>query len=124
MKDGKYVILCVDDDADLLESLRLVLEGSGYLMESARSAEEGLRRYREVQPDLVLVDLMMEEIDAGANLVKELRALGKTPPVYMLSSVGDGLSSNTDYSALGLAGVLQKPVNPNVLKATLKARLK
>jgi len=124
MKDGKYVILCVDDDADLLESLRLVLEGSGYLMESARSAEDGLRRYREVQPDLVLVDLMMEEIDAGANLVKELRALGKTPPVYMLSSVGDGLSSNTDYSALGLAGVLQKPVNPNVLKATLKARLK
>jgi DNA-binding response OmpR family regulator len=124
MKDGKYVILCVDDDADLLESLRLVLEGSGYLMESARSAEEGLRRYREVQPDLVLVDLMMEEIDAGANLVKELRALGKTPPVYMLSSVGDGLSSNTDYSALGLAGVLQKPVNPNILKATLKARLK
>jgi DNA-binding response OmpR family regulator len=124
MKDGKYVILCVDDDADLLESLRLVLEGSGYLMESARSAEEGLRRYREVQPDLVLVDLMMEEIDSGANLVKELRALGKTPPVYMLSSVGDGLSSNTDYSALGLAGVLQKPVNPNILKATLKARLK
>jgi DNA-binding response OmpR family regulator len=124
MKDGKHVILCVDDDADFLDSLRMIVESHGYVMETAGSAEEGLRKYKSVKPDFVLVDLMMEEIDAGTNFVKELRALGPTPPVYMLSSVGDTLSVSTDYSALGLSGVLQKPINPNVLKATLKAKLK
>ena len=67
---------------------------------------------------------MMEEVDAGTNFVKEIKALGEAPPIYMLSSVGDTLTISTDYSALGLAGVLQKPINPNVLTATLKARLK
>jgi len=124
MKDSRYVILCVDDDPDFLDSLRLILESKNYIMESAASAEEGLRKYKAVKPDLILVDLMMEEVDAGINFVKELKALGPTPPIYMLSSVGDGLSASTDYSSLGLSGVLQKPISPNVLKATLKAKLK
>jgi two-component system, chemotaxis family, chemotaxis protein CheY len=66
---------------------------------------------------------MMEEVDSGTNLVKEIKALGPTPPIYMLSSVGDGLNLSTDYSQLGLSGVLQKPINPQVLLSTLKARL-
>ena len=80
--------------------------------EPAESAEDGLLRYKEVTPDLVIVDLMMEEVDAGTNFVKDVRALGNPPPIYMLSSVGDNLNLSTDYSALGLSGVLQKPVNP------------
>jgi DNA-binding response OmpR family regulator len=62
-------------------------------------------------------------VDSGVNFVKEIRALGTIPPVYMLSSVGDGLNSSTDYSALGLSGVLQKPINPQILMSTLKARV-
>jgi len=44
--------------------------------------------------------------------------------VYMLSSVGDNLNISTDYSQLGLTGVLQKPINPHLLLSTLKAKLK
>lgn len=124
MKNGKFVILCVDDDQDFLDSLKMILEGNDYIMESANSAEEGLKQYKAQKPDLVIVDLMMEEVDAGTTFVKELRAHGNPPPMYMLSSVGDSLNLSTDYSALGLAGVLQKPINPNVLISTLKARLK
>jgi DNA-binding response OmpR family regulator len=89
----------------------------------AHTAEEGLRIYKERKPDLLIVDLMMEEVDAGTHLVTELRALGDTPPIYMLSSVGDGLSLQTDTTQLGLAGVLQKPVDPQVLLTLLKAKL-
>ena len=124
MKDGKHLILCIDDDQDFLDSLRIILENTSYTMISANSAEEGLRRYKGTKPDLVIVDLMMEEVDAGTNFVKEIRAMGSTPPVYMLSSVGDNLNLSTDYSQLGLTGVLQKPINPNLLLATLKAKLK
>ena len=63
MKNGKYLILCVDDDNDILEALRLRLEKAGYLTATALSAEEGLKRFKETQPDLIIADLMMEEID-------------------------------------------------------------
>ena len=123
-KSKKHLILCVDDDRDFLDSLKMIIESGGYRMETANSAQEGLKKYQEVRPSMVIVDLMMEEIDSGINFVKELRALGSTPPIYMLSSVGDNLNANIDFSQLGLTGVLQKPINPDKLMATLKAQLK
>ena len=124
MKDGKYVILCIDDDQDFLNSLRIVIEGGGYHMEAAGSAEEGLRKYSTVKPDLIIVDLMMEEVDAGTGFVRDIRAMGKIPPTYLLSSVGDNLHLCADCAALGLTGVLQKPISPPLLLSTLKAKLK
>jgi DNA-binding response OmpR family regulator len=124
MKDGKYVILCVDDDQDLLDAMRLVLEKNGYFMVEARSAEVGLQKFKRENPDLIIVDLMMEEVDAGTSLVKELKAAGNTRPVYMLSSVGDNLNVTIDYSELGLAGVFQKPINNQQLLTVLKTKLK
>jgi DNA-binding response OmpR family regulator len=124
MQDGKFVILCVDDDQDLLDAMRLVLEKNGYVMVAARSAEAGLRTYKECNPDLVIIDLMMEEVDAGTSLVKELKAAGNTKPVYMLSSVGDNLNVTIDYAELGLTGVFQKPINNQQLLTVLKTKLK
>jgi DNA-binding response OmpR family regulator len=124
MTNGKYTILCVDDDQDLLDALRLVLEKHGYTMVEARSAEQGLRRWQESTPDLIIVDLMMEEVDAGTSLVRNLKASGNTRPVYMLSSVGESLNSNIDYNELGLAGVFQKPIDHQQLLTVLKAKLK
>jgi len=123
MRKGKPLILCVDDDPDFLDSLRVVLESNGYAVETAGSAEDGLRTYKDEKPDLLIVDLMMEEVDSGTNFVKELRSLGPPPPIYMLSSVGDGLNLATDYTQLGLSGVLQKPIHPPQLLSTLKAKL-
>jgi len=48
MKDGKYVILCVDDDSDFLESSRIFLEANDYIVESAPSAEDGLKNFANV----------------------------------------------------------------------------
>lgn len=124
MKDGKYVVLCIDDDEDVLYSLRLILENNGYEMVEAGSAEEGLKAYKENNPDFILVDLMMESIDAGKNFVKELKLLNNEAPVYMLSSVGDSLAQNVDFSELGLMGVFQKPIDSNTLLSTLKRKLK
>ena len=124
MQDGKHVILYVEDDPDFLFAMRTLLEKHGYVMVEARSAEEGLRAYKQSPPDLIIVDLMMEEVDAGAAFVKELRLLGNTAPIYMLSSVGDNLSATTDYSELGLSGVFQKPLDNDMLLSILKSKLK
>jgi DNA-binding response OmpR family regulator len=123
MKDGKHVILCVDDDEDILDSTKLVLEANGFLVETARSAEEGLRTFRSAEPDLIIVDLMMEEVDAGTGLVKSLKLAGNTAPVYMLSSVGDQLSMSADYTSLGLNGVFQKPIDSETLIRTIRSKL-
>ncbi len=123
MKNEKYVILYVDDDQDFLDSIRSVLESNGYIMEEALTAEEGLKKYKATNPDFILVDLMMEEVDSGVNLVKELRLLNNSVPIYLLSSVGDQMNSTTSYSDLGLAGVFSKPVDPVRLLDTIKAKL-
>jgi len=124
MKDGKYIILCIDDDQDVLDSIRIILEKSGYIMVEALTAEEGLKVYKEVNPDFIIVDLMMEEIDAGRNFAKELKLLDNKSPVYLLSSIGDSLTLNINFSELNLQGVFQKPVDINTLLTTLKTKLK
>jgi DNA-binding response OmpR family regulator len=118
------VILAIDDDPDVLNTLRIILEANGYQMVDAYSAEEGLKKYKESKPDFILVDLMMEEVDAGLNFVKEIRLLNNKSPVYMLSSVGDNLSQTASYIELGLDGVLQKPVNSNTLLKIIQAKIK
>ena len=123
MQDGKHVILCVDDDPDILEYLETVLTAAGYVVATAPSAEDGLKVYKEVSPELMIVDLMMEEIDAGTSFVKELKIMGNTAPIFMLSSMGDNLNETMDYSALGLAGVFQKPVDKDMMLSTIAAKL-
>ncbi len=124
MKDGKFVVLCIDDDDDVLLSLRMVLEKNGYSVVEARSGEDGLSVYKKESPDFVIVDLMMESIDAGRNFAKELRLLNNTAPVYMLSSAGDALVKNFDFVELGLNGVFQKPIDSKTLLSTLDVKLK
>ena len=123
MSDNKPVILCLDDDPDVLSFLQIILEAEGYAFFGADSAEEGLRVYKEIRPDLLIVDLMMEEVDAGTGFVKEIKLLGNTAPVFLLSSVGDNLSMTMDYTALGLAGVFQKPLTKVFLLTVLKTKL-
>ena len=123
MPDTKRVVLCIDDDPDILSFLQVVLEAEGYQYAGAASAEEGLRVYDESDPDLIIVDLMMEEVDAGTGFVKELQRRRNEAPVFMLSSVGDNLVATTDYAALGLAGVFQKPLARRQLVSVLKATL-
>lgn len=124
MQDGKHVILCIDDDQDILEFMTTVLAAADYKVSTASTGEEGVKVYKDIHPDLIIVDLMMEEVDAGTNFVKELRAQGCSVPIFMLSSMGDDLNQITDYSALGLAGVLQKPLESKKLLALLEAKLK
>jgi DNA-binding response OmpR family regulator len=123
MTDKTFVILAIDDDPDVLNGLRIILEANGMKMVEAYSAEEGVRKYKESHPDFILVDLMMEEVDAGLNFVKEIRLLNNKAPIYMLSTVGDSLTQNTDYSELGLSGVLQKPVNNKALLKIIQSKM-
>lgn len=123
MRDGRHVILCVDDDQDILASLRLVLESAGHLVVTASTAAEGRAAVAAEQPDLLLVDLMMEEVDAGLRLLTALREQGVATPAFFLSSAGDYLHEMADVGQLGADGVFQKPLAPDVLLSVIAGRL-
>ena len=123
MSEKAPVILYVDDDPDYREVMRVILQGKGYELVEASSGEEGLEVYQRTRPDLIIVDLMMEEVDTGAHFAKELRLLGNTAPIYMLSSVGEDMNLSADHVSMGLAGVFQKPISPAILLSVIKQRL-
>ncbi len=123
MQDGKYVVLCIDDDVDICECLKIFLEENDYIPVLAESAEDGYRVYEETKPDLIIVDMMMEIADSGIAFTKKVREQNNSIPIYMLSSVGAGLSMNIDYNEIGLTGILQKPIDNELLLSLLKTSL-
>lgn len=120
--EKKRTVLYVEDDPDYREAVRAILESGGYEVLEAATAEEGLQVFQDSRPDIALVDMMMEEVDAGVNLVRELRAAGEDVDVFLLTSLGDALTMTKDFRDLGLAGVLQKPVRAEMLLALLRSR--
>ena len=116
-------VLYVEDDPDFREAVTTIMEAGGYRVLQASSGEEGLHLYREEKPDVILLDLMMEEVDAGMNLVKELRASGEDVPILVLTSLGDALVQSKDFSDLGISAVLQKPVRGETLLALLRSKI-
>ncbi|GMV27430.1 MAG: hypothetical protein AMXMBFR58_34610 [Phycisphaerae bacterium] len=123
MSNRKHVILYVDDDEDCRVAMRQLLHSQGIEMVEASDGESGLRAFSEHSPDLVIVDLMMEEIDSGVNFLRRVRSAGSKVPVYLMSSVGDSLAMTTNAAELGFTGVLQKPFSKDWLRSIIQSQL-
>ena len=121
---GEKTILIIDDDPDIRSTIRIVLESGGYSVGGASTAEEGLKIANKTKPDAIIVDLMMESIDAGAKLSQQLKDVGFGGPIYLLSSAGDAVRLNLDSRELGLTGIFQKPLDHKVLLNTLDRELR
>ena len=119
----KKTILIIDDDPDIRSSMRIVLEASDFSVGEAATGEEGLKTAKRIDPDAIIVDLMMESVDAGSRLSQQLKEDGFEGPVYLLSSAGNSVRFNLDSRELGLAGIFQKPIDHKILVDTLKKKL-
>ena len=119
----KKTVLIIDDDADIRSSMRIVLEAAGFNVGEAATGDEGLKIVKRIDPDAIIVDLMMETVDAGSRMSQQLKDDGFEGPVYLLSSAGNAVRLNLDVRELGLAGIFQKPIDHKVLVETLKKKL-
>ena len=110
-------ILVVDDDPDMVETSRIVLEKAGYSVESASSLEEGLAKLADTGPDLLILDVMMAEPDDGLRFARKARRAGFTLPILMLTSVNQalGLQIGKDEEIVPVDEFVEKPVDPAVL---------
>jgi CheY-like chemotaxis protein len=82
-------ILIVDDDLDFIEISRINLEGKGYQVRSASDGKEGWKRVEKERPDLIIMDLMMEKLDAGMALSHKIKSHPRyaSIPILMLTSI-------------------------------------
>ena len=125
----KARILIVDDDADFVESTRIVLESKPYEVIVAVNGDDALRKAAEEKPDLILLDIIMPVKDGftAAEQLKKDRELVKIP-VLMLTSYstkGSGTEIPRDRGyALEAEDYIEKPVSPQNLLAAIEKNLK
>ena len=112
-------ILIVDDDPDILEAAQLVLEKEGHDVVTAASRAEGMAAIVSGSPDLLILDVMMEEADDGFVMAQDLRRDGVTLPIMMLTSVGTatGMNFGRDDEMVPVDEFQSKPIDPSVLIA-------
>jgi DNA-binding response OmpR family regulator len=117
-------ILMIDDDSDFRTAVRSILENAGYACVEADSARHGLKLAGEEDPDLILLDVMMEDISSGFRFVKERLLTEDTNaeahiPILMLTSIQKLTSLNFRDRIMELLspsdGFLDKPVDPGML---------
>jgi two-component system response regulator AtoC len=111
---NEHTILVVEDDTDVRESIREVLEDAGYHVTTASNGREGLDRLEVARPSLILLDLMMP-VMSGPELLAILQQRGSDVPVVVVSAYCD----HADESA-GVAGFISKPVRLQKLLDTVR----
>jgi DNA-binding response OmpR family regulator len=119
-------VLIVDDDPDIVDSLKLVLAAEGYEAAAATSREECMRAVEKEKPDLIILDVMMEQPDDGFVVAQDLRSAGASIPIVMLSSIGHvtGYKFGRDSEVAPVDEFVSKPVAPKDLVAKVKKLLR
>ena len=110
-------ILVVDDDPDITFAISLFLKRAEHEVQVAATRADGLKAIEAFKPDLLILDVMMEQPDDGIAMAQELRRQGNTLPILMLTSVGrvTGLSYGRDQELVPVDAFFEKPVRPEDL---------
>ena len=130
---SKKQILIIDDDPDQRLTVRLPLEAAGYQVFEANNSKEGLKQVKEVKPDLIILDVMMDTTTAGFQVALELHNQDlnseykefRQTPIIMLTAIHSTtpLRFEPDGDYLPVEIFLEKPVDTEVLLAKIKELL-
>ena len=119
-------ILVVDDDSDIVEATQLFLSKEGHQVDVAYNREDGLSKVRSFNPDLLILDVIMEQPDDGFTIAQELRRAGNKVPILMLTSVEtvSGLAFGKDSVMVPVDEFQSKPIEPAKLIEKVNQLLK
>jgi len=121
--------MVVDDDSDYRFQQRVQLEASGYAVIEADSAEQAMEELEKTRPDLALVDLMMEEMDAGFTLCYHIKKKYPDVPIILATAVTreTGLefdaSTSEERSWIKADVLLAKPIRFDQLRREIERLL-
>lgn len=118
------VILIVEDEAEITELIRLYLEREGFTCHACRDGESALRYQQSLQPDLIILDLMLPQLD-GLEVCSRIRQRpgDKDPFILMLTARGEEIDRIVGLST-GADDYVVKPFSPRELVARVRALLR
>lgn len=105
---GAKRILIVDDDPDIVESVRFPLEKKGYVVSIARDGNQGLTMAEKESPDLVILDMMMPK-RSGFLVLEKLRRTHSTPIRVIMITANEGSRHKAYAEMLGVDDYIRKP---------------
>ena len=110
-------ILIVDDDPDITFTTSLFLKKAQHEVQTASNRADGMQAIEEGNPDLIILDVMMEQADDGIAMAQELRRQGCETPILMLTSVGrvTGFKYDEDQELVPVNAFFEKPIQPDLL---------
>ena len=114
-------ILVVDDDVNICDILRMYLEREGYEVKVAYDGEAGVQQFREFDPDLVLLDIMLPKKD-GWQVCREIREISPKP-IIMITAKGEVFDKVLGLE-LGADDFIVKPFDTKEVTARVKAVLR
>lgn len=124
-------ILIVDDDPDIVETMKIVLESKDYQVASAADGRQGLERIKKEKPDLIILDIMMTRMDEGFDVCRQLKKDPKYKdiPILMLTALKekagfDFTAEAGDETWLPVEDYVHKPIQPDDLLAKVEKLLK
>jgi len=100
-------ILVVDDDLELSDGLRMVLERQGYRVIQARDGQQGQRLVYQQRPDLVILDMMMPRM-GGYPVLEHFKGKADAPPIIMITA-NEGSRHKAYAEYLGVVDYIRKP---------------
>jgi DNA-binding response OmpR family regulator len=109
-------IIIIDDDPDILDASSLVLTSKGFEVITATNPDDGYRLVIENKPDLIILDVMMNEPDDGFFLAQKFRKNKITTPILMYTSVSKAIGM--DFGVGDMVPVdefVEKPISPDEL---------
>lgn len=115
-------ILIVDDDVEIVESVRYALEGEGYQVVIARDGNQGLALAERESPDLIILDMMMPKRSGFLVLEKLRRMSGEMVPVIMITG-NEGSRHKAYAELLGVSEYIRKPFQMDKLLRAVDAQL-
>lgn len=119
------LIAVIDDDADILDASTLVLEASGHEVITATNPDDGFEIVKKRVPDLIILDVMMNEPDDGFVLAQKFRKEKIKTPIIMYTSISKAIG--LDYGINELVPVdefVEKPISPSELVSKVEKLLK
>lgn len=118
---SRMKLLIVDDEATILETVELKMRREGYTTFTAGTAEEGMRLYKRIRPDLIILDIMLPQ-RSGFDFCRAVRKDSTTPIIFVSARTAE--TDRVQGLELGGDDYVTKPFNLNELAARVKAVLR
>jgi len=111
-------VLIIEDDKAIVDVLKMILEHDGFRIEKAFNGPAGIEKFKEVNPDIVLLDIRMPKMD-GIEVLQELRKLDTSSIIIMISGHGN-IETAVQTTKLGAYDFISKPFDVDRLKLTIQ----